>query len=206
MVNPSTLAAPIAGVVDVYRVGGRGGPRSGPLVPADLLIELPHGATTAYDYHRLAGRMRSTLPPNLVEFYFVNTDVGTPEVGALLAAMLAEPWRYRDDLGAFADRAGRSVLVVRSRIPRTLVDCNRTDDPPAGSGLTGMIPGYIRDAGDLALLRQLHSAYLATARAGWEEVIAAGGRGLSLHSYAPRTVAIERVTDSIVDELRAAWQ
>ena len=190
------------GIVDVYRLG----PAGQSLAPADLLIELPHGATTAADYQRLADQMRSNLPPDLIAFFFVNTDVGTPEVGARLAAFLAEPARYRPLLGDLADEPGRNVLVVRSRIPRTLVDCNRTDTPPAGSGLTGMLPDYIRDEADIALLRALHSTYLGVARAAWAEVITAGGRGVSLHSYAPRSVAIERITDAIVADLRDAWR
>lgn len=197
-----SLVASHEGMVDVVRLG----PDARSSAPADLLIELPHGATTAADYQRLAAQMRSILPRDLIAFFFVNTDVGTPEVGAKLAALLAEPSRHRSLLGDLADQPGRNILVVRSRIPRTLVDCNRTDAPPPGSGLTGMLPGYIRDEADVVLLRQLHSTYLGVARAAWAEVIAAEGRGISLHSYAPRSVAIERVTDTIVADLRDAWR
>lgn len=178
--------ASVAGVVDVERFGP-----DAERLPADVLLELPHGCTAVADFAALAAQMRSTLPPDLQAFFCVNTDVGTPELGAAVAARLAA--------------AGKRVLVVCSRLPRTLVDCNRTADPELGAGLTGLIPAYVRDPSDIELLRDLHARYLAAARAGWAEVLATGGRGLSLHSYAPRSVPIERVTDRIVEELRAYW-
>ncbi|MCB9740907.1 MAG: N-formylglutamate amidohydrolase [Deltaproteobacteria bacterium] len=177
------MIATIADVVDVRRYGPEG--------PAELLIELPHGCTAVADYRRLAAQMRSTLPDDLEAFFCVNTDVGTPELGFALAEILAG--------------AGWRVVVVRSRLPRTLVDCNRTADPERGAGLTGLMPSYVRDEADITLLTALHGAYLQVARAAWGEVLQSGGRGISLHSYAPRSVPIERVTDSIVAELRRYW-
>lgn len=192
--SPPSLDS-VPGVVDVWRCAPSGRPDA----PAQALIELPHGATELADYHALARRMRSALPDDLAAFFCVNTDVGSPEVGAALAAMLAEPGRFG------LDREGIPVLVVRSRLPRTLVDCNRVAEPEAGAGLTGRIPDYVDDDDDRALLDDLHGAYLATASAAWDEVLEQGGRGLSLHTYAPRTVPIERVAATIVQELRAFW-
>ena len=190
-----TPIASVPGVVDVWRCA----PPDRPAIPAQALIELPHGATELRDYARLAARMRSRLPDDLGAFFCVNTDVGSPEVGAALAARLAEPARY--DLA----RSGLAVLVVRSRLPRTLVDCNRVAEPGSGTGLTGRIPDYVDDAADRTLLDVLHGQYCEVATRAWDEVIAAGGHGVSLHSYAPRSVPIERVTHEIVAQLRAHW-
>ncbi len=198
---PERRLASIPGVVDVIRVAAPGFPAG----PAAALLELPHGATRLHDYHALASRMRSTLPPDLQAFFCVNTDIGTPEVALQLAAMLVEPARF----GWLAP--GRSVLIIRSHLPRTLIDCNRVAEPGQGSGLTGRVPDYVTDDADRALLESLHAAYCEVALAAWDEVLAAKapgdrpGRGLSLHSYAPRSVPIERVTASIVAELRHHW-
>jgi hypothetical protein len=187
--NPLTS---LPGVVDVRRIAPSGR-------PADVLIELPHGATALEDYERLARRMRSTLPDDLAAFFCVNTDVGSPEVGERLAELLAFPERFS------LDRAPRSVLVVRSRLPRTLVDCNRVAEPADRGGMTGRVPDYVTDPDDLSLLDALHAAYIDVATAAWDEVLANGGHGVSLHTYAPRTVPIERITATIVQELRAHW-
>jgi len=187
--------ASIPGVVDVWRCA----PPDRPAIPAQVLIELPHGATALRDYQRLAAKMRSRLPDDLGAFFCVNTDVGSTEVGAALAARLAEPGRFG------LQRSGVAVLVVRSRLPRTLVDCNRVAEPGAGSGLTGRIPDYVDDDADRALLDGVHARYCAVATRAWDEVLAAGGHGVSLHTYAPRSVPIERVTHTIVAELRAHW-
>ena len=56
-----------------------GSPGTSPGTPPDLLVELPHGATTLAHLENLAGKLSSRLPPDLKEFFFVNTDVGTPE-------------------------------------------------------------------------------------------------------------------------------
>jgi hypothetical protein len=185
----------IPDVVDVWRRTPRGHAPG----PAQALIELPHGATALDDYERLAARMGSRLPDDLAAFFCVNTDVGSPEVGAALADMLAEPERFG------LERPARSVLVVRSRLPRTLVDCNRVAEPESGSGLTGRIPDYVDDPADRALLDALHGAYIGVATAAWDEVLGAGGHGISLHTYAPRSVPIGRITHTIVQELRAFW-
>lgn len=195
---PASVVMPIAsipGVVDVWRCA----PPDRPAIPAQALIELPHGATELRDYHRLAAQMRSRLPDDLGAFFCVNTDVGSPEVGAALAAKLAEPGR------AGLPRSGIAVLIVRSRLPRTLVDCNRVAEPGAGTGLTGRIPDYVDDDADRALLDGLHAQYCDVATRAWDEVLAAGGHGVSLHTYAPRSVPIERVTHEIVAQLRSYW-
>src|SRR6266545_4002525 len=79
----------------------------------DLVIEIPHGATRTEDFARLAARLASPLPRDLVDFFHVNTDAGAPELGLAIAERLvaAEP--------------ARTVWLLRCRIPRTFIDCNR---------------------------------------------------------------------------------
>src|SRR5262245_22012304 len=101
----------LAGVCDVVPVRG---PRAGAV--ADVLFEVPHGATEAADYADLQRLLRSPLPSDLQDFFFVNTAVGAPELA------LATAERY------VAQDPRHSALVVRSRIPRTFVDCNRVID------------------------------------------------------------------------------
>ena len=61
----------IEGVCDVETVAGDGLVAAGPR----LLIELPHGATRYAHFERLRARLKSPLPEELRQFFFVNTDV-----------------------------------------------------------------------------------------------------------------------------------
>ena len=85
----------------------------------DLLLEVPHGATRAEDYHALRRALRGSYADDLAEFFFVNTDVGAPEVALRIAERVTA-----------ADPA-RCALVLRSRIPRTFIDCNRVIEASA---------------------------------------------------------------------------
>lgn len=164
----------------------------GPL-DAELLIELPHGATEQVDYDRVRARIASPLPADLDGFFRVNTDVGSPEVAFAISAAL--------------EAAGRSALVVRCRLPRTFVDCNRVHDsrPIAEGGMTPIVPEYVTDADDVAWLTEQWQAYQRVADAAYARVCGRGGRALMLHTYAPRSVGIDRIDDGIVAALREAW-
>lgn len=168
---------------------GTGAPR--------LLIEVPHGATRAADYARVAAQLRSPLPADLDHFFHVNTDEGAPEAALAIADALAE--------------RGVATVVARCTIPRTFVDTNRVIDP-AGSGgklvagLTPGIPGYITDPGDIAALTALHAAYHAAVAPLYAEVCRGGGLALQLHSYAPRSVGVEATDANIVAALHAAYE
>ncbi len=165
--------------------------------PPDLLIEIPHGATRRRDYDAIRSRLTSRLPERLEQFFFVNTDVGAPECAAEIARRLAASEASR----------GFTVLVVRALIPRTFIDCNRVADPGAGSpALTPLLPQYITDAADVALLRRLFDAYTEVAVAAYERVVARGGLGLILHSCAPRSVRVDAIDDDIVGTLRRAYE
>lgn len=195
----SMTTTSIDGVVDVTHVRGvasaekKGGP-----VP-DLVIEVPHGATRRAHFDALRTQLKGdAYPDDLVDFFFVNTDVGAPETALEVAKAIVH-----------ADPR-RSVSVLRCQIPRTFIDCNRIIDEttkPTTSTATGMTPGvvrYVTDAGDLALLFDRYRAYTNVVTAALEEVCQGGGLAMMLHSYAPRSVDVE-VDEKIVQRLRAAY-
>lgn len=176
-----------AGICEVS-VAGPGAPR--------LLIELPHGATRTADYEALRGRLRGPLPAELEHFFYVNTDIGSPECAQWIAEALAA--------------AGVGVMVLRCLVPRTFIDCNRVVTGQASGamvdGLTPAVAAYIEDADDRALLDGLHREYHALVDRAYRRVCGAGGLALQLHSYAPRSVGIDRVDAGIVAALHRAYE
>jgi hypothetical protein len=181
-------------VADVERFGPPADRRSPS--PADLLLEVPHGATRAADFDELAAELKGPFLEGLRDYFFVNTDVGAPEVAARLA----------ERLGA----TDRRVWVVRSRIPRTFIDCNRVVDEatrPSSSKAGAMTPGvasYVKDPGDLRLLLSRYAAYRELVERAYEAVCGAGGTALMVHSYAPKEVDVP-VDERIVERLREAY-
>ena len=169
-----------------------------PAAPPDLLLEVPHGATRARHFVDLWGRLVGDVATDLIDFFFVNTDVGAPELARAIAAAVVDA------------RPQRSAVVVRSLLPRTLVDCNRSlaaDVAPATSEpgqLTPGLPVWIRDPKDQQLLLRLHGEYVRTAAAAFEWVCGAGGQALMVHTYAPRNLDVA-VDERIVEQLRAAY-
>jgi hypothetical protein len=186
------LPSSLSGVLDVETLRGTAAPLG---AAPDLLVEVPHGATSTADFDRVAARLRSPLPPSLVDFFHVNTDVGAFERGAAAAARCAAAAR------------ARSALILRSRIPRTFIDCNRRIDATpaelkAGKVTPGLMP-WITDGEDRLMLRASHDAYVGAVRAAVDG-LAPGGAMVMLHSYAPREVAVE-VDADIVANLRRAY-
>jgi len=162
---------------------------------AELLIEVPHGATERRHYEDLRRQLRSPLAANLIDFFFVNTDIGAPEAAALLAQLIRA--------------AGMPVTMLRSWIPRTFVDCNRElyADPAdlKRGGFTAAIPSYVTEEADRVLLAGLHGQYTALADLLQEEVCGNGGKAILLHTYAPRTVGVE-VDADIGAAIRRAYE
>lgn len=187
------IPAPVPGIADVRLLVGAEAPAVGPV---DLLIEVPHGATTLDDYHRLAARLQGPLPDALHDFFLVNTDVAAPELGQAVAERFIRA------------RPRARVLLVRARVPRTFVDVNRVLDldpgAPGAGGVTPGIPPFLDHPADLATLRAVYRDYRAVVDAAWDQ-LAPHGLGFTPHTYAPRTVGIERVDASIVEALHAAW-
>ncbi|MDP2308548.1 MAG: hypothetical protein Q8P18_21185 [Pseudomonadota bacterium] len=189
-----SLPPSIDGVCAVHVVRGAA---SDPAKLPDLVIELPHGATRTNDYNRLRARLKGTYDDALVDFFHVNTDVGSPELAHAVAAALV------------AEHPASAVCVVQSRIPRTFIDCNRLIDasPEAfrEGKVTPGVPPWVRDEEDLVLLREQHAVYVGAARIAIDAVCGAGGVALMLHTYAPRSVDVE-VGDQIVASLHAAYR
>lgn len=188
----------IDGVCEITMFGR---PSSGPApvglarAPA-LVIEIPHGATRTTEYHALRALLKGEIAADLVDFFHVNTDVGAPELGLAVAEafVTANP--------------GERACVVRSRIPRTFIDCNRVIDVAPEfykeGGVTPGVPPWIKDPDDLALLRRLYGQYAQASAAVIDATCGAGGRALFLHTYAPRSVDVE-VNDDIVASLHRAY-
>ncbi|ANM30717.1 hypothetical protein ABI59_15730 [Acidobacteria bacterium Mor1] len=205
----------IEGICDVEWYG----PEQGPV---DLLIEVPHGATRATDYTTLEAQLHSALPEDLQAFFFVNTDIGTPECARAVGRQLAgdfenppalseangETHALLDQVQRAATDRPRRTLVLLGRVPRTFVDLNRVleggDDD--GVKLTPPFPGYIEDPRDRDLLTRLHAGYQEVADRAYAAVCDPGGKALCLHSYAPRSVNITDVDAGIVKALRKAYE
>ncbi len=188
-------------------------PRSGdPLQFPAILLDQPHGATLHADFAAVAAQLRSTLPEDLAAFFFVNTDVGSPELAHCVGKLVSRPEEFPEFI-ADCQQAGvpvqpRSVLSVRSHVPRTFIDCNRTPQPPAGEkteGMTGLLPLYIVDPADVELLLGLHRSYHEVVARAHELVCGNGGFAVAMHTYAPRSVGITTIDDQIVRALRAAY-
>ncbi len=182
----------VPGVVDLHLIRGA---RAASGLP-DLVIEIPHGATETLDFTRLATRLTSPLPANLVDFFHVNTDAGAPELAEAVARELvvAEPTR--------------AVAILRCRIPRTFIDCNRRIDATpadfrAGKVTPGLMP-WITTDDDRELLRAAYDQYHQAVRDALGPPSAATAL-LMLHTYAPRTVDVE-VDHDIVTHLRRAYR
>lgn len=165
----------------------------------DLLLEVPHGATRLCHFERTRDALRGDFPADLRDFFFVNTDVGAPEVAQ----------RVAEHLVALLPR--RSAVVVRALVPRTFVDCNRVIDAtavPHGSRPGEPTPGlhvYVTDPADRSLLLGRHAAYQRLATAAYDAVCGRGGVALMVHSYAPRSIEVP-VDEQIVQRLRAEYE
>ncbi len=188
----ASALASIPSVVDVHVLRGT---RALTDAPLDLVFEIPHGATTTADFTSLAARLTSPLPDGLADFFHVNTDTGAPELALALAARFvdAEP--------------ARSAAVLRCRIPRTFIDCNRRidaapEDFKAGKVTPGLMP-WITTDGDRELLRGAYERYVSTVRTAISQ-LASDGALVMLHTYAPRTVDVE-VDHDIGPKLRRAY-
>ena len=188
----SELPGSIPGVLDVQRLRGAA---AAPGTPPTLAIEIPHGATQTLDFMALAAQLTSPLPDGLADFFHVNTDAGAPELGQAVAERFV------------AARPEAVAVVLRCRVPRTFIDCNRRmdaspEDFKAGKVTPGLMP-WIVTPEDRALLRGRYETYVSAVRAVAEATLP-GGFLLLLHTYAPREVGVE-VDADIVKSLRWAY-
>ena len=108
-------------IYDVEVVVATGaGAETGP----ELLIEVPHGATRRRHFEATRGRLAGEFPPDLEQFFFVNTDVGSIEVARQVARMVTNPDDH-PELDAHSGGAIGRVLILRGLVARTFIDCNR---------------------------------------------------------------------------------
>lgn len=166
--------------------------------PTDLLVEVPHAAWRRVHYDDIRGPLRSELPPRLEQFFHVNTDVGAEH----LALAVAE--------GVVRRFPACRVEVILCRLPRTLVDTNRLVDPDhdgslGEGGLTPGLPPYVTHPDDRLWLTELHRIYAAAVGEAFERICGQGGLALIPHTYAPRSVGIDRIDAGIVEALHACW-
>ncbi len=191
------LPASIRSIDGVVTVELLAGSAASTATAPTLLVEVPHGACRRAHYDALRVRMKGDLPADLHCFFHINTDVGAWEYGRATA------------LRVLQDHPTRSALVVRSLIPRTLIDCNRPATRTGGDlqqgALTAGVPAYIDHPDDHALLVGLHRQYVDVVDAAFS-LVCGEQRGLALipHTYGPRTLGIAGVGRDIVEQLRHA--
>ncbi|MFZ9886908.1 MAG: hypothetical protein ACO3JL_05335, partial [Myxococcota bacterium] len=106
---------------DVISVQVLEGSRASSARAPQLLIEVPHGADEVDHYEKLRSKLVGALPEHLEEFFFVNTDVGAHALGLRLGELLVERLPTV------------RVLLLRSLVPRTFIDCNRPADFTGGA-------------------------------------------------------------------------
>lgn len=182
----------VPGIIDVLLERGE---RATNNAAPDLIIEVPHGATQTEDFTSLEQLLTSPLPPSLIDFFYVNTDAGAFELAEAVARLFVSA------------TPERTVEILRCRIPRTFIDCNRRiDASPSefreGKVTPGLMP-WITSPEDRALLRGRYDRYVAAVKDAANR-LSPNGAMLLLHSYAPRTVDVE-VDNNIVDNLHRAY-
>lgn len=210
-----TTGDPTAGIVGICDVEVVHPPGGDPSASPAILFEVPHGATTRADFDAVRSRLiGDRFPEDLEAFFFVNTDVGAPETARAAARLATDPdgrsvlarMLGEDDLADARRFPPRPVAIVRGRVPRTFVDCNRAIDGNESDRMTPGIPPYVTADEDIAWLGDAHRSYRAVAEPWYERVCASGGIAVTLHTYAPRSVGIDRVDENIVAALRDAYR
>ena len=184
----------IENIVEIFEVAGRDSVSN---QAPNILIEIPHGATLRLHFEELRAHLSSVFPSDLIDFFFVNTDVGAPELAKFTAEILSR-----------LDHSYK-ILIVRSLIPRTFVDCNRildlSEQEALAAGITVGLPVYVTEDEDKAFLLQRYASYQQEAAKAYESVCGSGGLALMLHSYAPKKVGISAVKEDIVERLHKVY-
>ena len=185
----------IEGVCDVEIVRGA---EADPQASPELFFEVPHGATLATHYDQLRSELQGSYDGGLRDFFFVNTDVGAPELAVAIAQ------------GVVARQPEKVAAVVRCLLPRTFVDCNRIiarDTIAAMSKPGEMTPGlppWVSHEADRELLLNRYFTYQEVVSAGFAAACGGGGRALCVHTYAPRSIDVA-VDEDVVGALHAAY-
>ncbi len=192
----------IEGVCELW---WRSGPEADQQAPPDLFIDLPHGATELAHLQAVKAGLRDYPGDEYDLFFLANTDQGSPEYALRLADLLTDPSAWSDP--AHQRRAATTkIVLLRSLLPRTIVDVNRvwaTQAEAKAAGLTPGVPEFVREE-ELEVLHQAFLRYHEQAAIGYASTSGAGGFALNLHTYGPISVApIEG--ESIVTTLKRAY-
>jgi predicted N-formylglutamate amidohydrolase len=200
------MSPPLQSIAKVCYVELVRGAEADPSAEPDLLLEVPHGATLASHFESLRTELQGDYDDGLRDFFFVNTDVGAPELALAIAR------------GVVARRPHSTAMVVRCLLPRTFVDCNRVldrDTAAAGSEpgeMTSGLPPWVLHGADRELLLNRYFAYRELVDAAFLMVCGENrsaesgiGRALCVHTYAPRSLDIA-VDEDISTALHAAYQ
>ena len=108
------MSASVRSIAGVCDVAFHRGSAAAPDAPPDVVFEVPHGATRAHHFADLRAQLSGDYATDLEDFFFVNTDVGSPELANETARLVV------------TRQPRRTCAVVRCLLPRTFVDCNRT--------------------------------------------------------------------------------
>lgn len=184
--------------------------------PADLLLEVPHGATTP-EHLLAADKLGAKKPTDWDTIYWCSTDQGAPEVAHTAASLLTDPAWVQINVGEDAAHisSALNVLVIRGTIPRHLADLNRAWNPDGlepGAPITSPTPPWLRDQPEvMEKLRHLHSVYSEEVARAYETICGVGGFAMQVHTYSPRSVSLPNGLSGAAlrrawsDELREQW-
>lgn len=197
--------AVIRAIEGVCEVWWRSGPDAREEAPPDLFIDLPHGATELAHLHAIKRGLRDYPGDEYDLFFLANTDQGSPEYALRLAELLTDPSAWSDPV--VQHRAARTkIVLLRSLLPRTIVDVNRvwaTQAEAKAAGLTPGVPEFVHED-ELEVLHQAFLRYHEQAAIGYASTSGAGGFALNLHTYGPISVSpVEG--ESIVTTLKRAY-
>ena len=186
--------------------------------PADVLCEVPHGATEAAHLDS-ARDLVGDYPDRYDDLFWVNTDQGAPEYAQRFAEVItdaawveanAAPLLDSVSLSRACERASkRKVRLIRALVPRTFVDFNRCWNIPgdtfAAANLTGVVGSFVTAPEDIERLQGLHAHYQSRVQAAYLDVCGRGGAAFNLHTYAPISVSIVAGED-LVTTVRRAYE
>ncbi len=195
------LPAGIASVENVCEVACIAAPGADPSAAPDMLFEVPHGATRRSHFVATRRLLVGDLPPDLEDFFFVNTDVGSTEVARKVAELIVQT-----PAGAGLPAPPRSILILRCLIPRTFIDTNRILDGDSPAGLSPAIFKYVRERRDVEQLTSQYVRYHAIAERTYELICGAGGLAFIPHTYAPKSVSVDPIDEGIGKALRRAYE
>ncbi len=191
------MAAPLRSLPGICEVEYLRGAGAAADAAPDLFLEVAHGATRAHHFDDLRAQLRGSYGDGLRDFFFVNTDVGSPELARAVAARVVK------------NQPRRTALVVRCLLPRTFIDCNRCIERGAipqahqAGQMTPGMPPWVTEPADQQLLLDRYFAYRDVVTAAFASV-REGGFTLFVHTYAPRSIDVV-VDADIGANLRAAY-